>query len=143
MEIHNGLDSNAFADMGLKLQGELVTKRCDVLKGANCEAVLDKNEYLGHKDFELEIEYTPEHEKDAQAILKIFKDMLTCRKCFLTYKESLKEAPGAPSKSSRFFERMSSAKHAAQTTAFDASKNFDSTFNYSDPEIICVTTSTQ
>ena len=60
------------------------------------------------KDFELEIEYTPEHEKDAQVILKIFKDMLTCRKCFLTYKESLKEAPGAPSKSSRFFERMSS-----------------------------------
>ena len=108
MEIHNGLDSNAFADMGLKLQGELVTKRCDVLKDSNCEAVLDKNEHLGHKDFELEIEYTPEHEKDAQVILKIFKDMLTYRKCFLTYKESLKEAPGAPSKSSGFFERMSS-----------------------------------
>ena len=61
MEIRNGLESNAFTDMGLKLQGELVTKRCIVFKDADCEVVLDKNEYLGHKDFELEIEYTPDH----------------------------------------------------------------------------------
>ena len=134
MEIRNGLESNAFTDMGLKLQGELVTKRCVVLKDAHCEAVLDKNEYLGQTDYELEIEYTAEHEKDAQTILKIFKDMLTRRKCFLAYKESLKEAPDVPSKSSRFFERMSSTKATSQAPAFDASKSYNSTFGYSDPD---------
>ena len=134
MEIYDGLESNAFTDMGLKLQGELVTKRCVVLKDANCEAVLDKNEYLGHKDFELEIEYAPEHEKNAQAILKIFKDMLTRRKCFLVYKESLKEAPDVPSKSSRFFERMSSTKATSLSPAFEPSKSYNSIFDYSDPD---------
>ena len=133
MEIHNGLESNAFTDMGLKLQGELITKRCIVLKDENCEAVLDKNEYLGHYDYELEIEYTPEHEKDAQAILKIFRDMLTRRKCFLSYKENLKETHDVPSKSSRFFEKMRSTKTASQTSAFDPSRNYNTKFDYSDP----------
>lgn len=134
MEIYNGLQSNEFTDMGLKLQGELITHRCVVIRDANYEAILDKNEYLGHTDYELEIEYTPEHEKDAQAILKIFRDMLTRRKCFLGYKESVKEAPDVPSKSSRFFERMSSTKSTPQAVAFEPSKNYTSTFDYSDPD---------
>ena len=134
MDIYDGLDNNAFTDMGLKLQGELVTNRCVVLKYPNCEAVLDKNEYLGHTDYELEIEYKPEHEKDAQAILKIFRDMLTRRKCFLIYKEGLKETPDVPSKSSRFFERMNSTKAASQTPTFDPSRNYNTQFDYSDPD---------
>ena len=134
MEIRNGLESNAFTDMGLKLQGELVTKRCVVLKDANCEAVLDKNEYLGQTDYELEIEYTQDHENDAQAILKVFRDILTRRKCFLAYKESLKDAPDVPSKSSRFFERMSSTKAVSQARASVSSKSYNSTFDYSDPD---------
>ena len=134
MEIHNGLESNEFTDMGLNLQGALMTKRCVVFKCANCEAVLDKNEYLGHTDYELEIEYTPEHEKDAQAILKIFRDMLTRRKCFLAYKESLKEVPDVPSKSSRFFDRMSSTKAIPQASAFELSRNYNTKFDYSDPD---------
>ena len=134
MEIYNGLESNAFTDMGLKLQGELVTKRCVVFKDKSCEAVLDKNEYLDHKDFELEIEYTEDHEKDAQAILKVFRDMLTRRKCFLAYKESLKDVSDVPSKSSRFFERISSTKPTSQSPAFDPSKSYNSIFDYSDPD---------
>lgn len=134
MEIYDGLESNAFTDMGLKLQGELITKRCIVFKDTNCEAVLDKNEYLGHKDFELEIEYTSEHEKDAQAILKIFRDMLIRRKCFLIYKEGIADPPKVPSKSNRFFERMSTTKSVPQASAFDPSKNYDNTFDYSDPD---------
>ena len=134
MEIYNGLESNAFTEMGLKLQGELVTRRCIVFKDAGCEAVLDKNEYLGQTDYELEIEYTPEHEKDAQAILKIFKDMLIRRKCFLAYKESLKEVPDVPSKSSRFFERMISKKAVSKTPTFAPSRNYNTKFDYSDPD---------
>ena len=134
MEICSGLESNAFTAMGLKLQGELITKRCVVFKDANCEVVLDKNEYLGHADYELEIEYAPEHEKDALAILRIVCDMLTRRRCFLAYKESIKELPDVPSKSSRFFERMSSTKAIPQTPAFDTSKNYNTKFDYSDPD---------
>lgn len=134
MEIRNGLESNAFTDMGLKLEGELVTKRCVVFKDTDCEVVLDKNEYLGHTDYELEVEYTQEHEKDAQAILNIFRDMLTRRKCFLVNKESLKDAPDVPSKSSRFFERMSSTKAASQAPVFEPSKSYNCAFDYSDPD---------
>ena len=100
MEIYNGLDRNAFINMGLKLQGELITKRCVVLKDANCEAVLDKNKYLGHTDYELEIEYASGHENDAWEILKIFKEMLTHHQGFIAYEGT----PDVPSKSSRFFE---------------------------------------
>lgn len=134
MEICNGLESNTFTDMGLKLQGELITKRCIVFKDANCEAVLDKNEYLGQTDYELEIEYKTEHEKDAQAILKIFRDMLTRRKCFLAYKESIEELPDIPSKSSRFFERISGIKASSQTPSFDHSRKYNTKFDYSDPD---------
>ena len=134
MEIYNGLENNAFTEMGLKLQGELVTNRCVVFKDKSCEAVLDKNEYLGQTDYELEIEYTPEHENDAQAILNVFRDMITRRKCFLAYKESLQEAPDVPSKSSRFFERMSSTKAVSQATASVSSKSYNCAFDYSDPD---------
>ena len=134
MEIYNGLERNAFTDMGLKLQGELITKRCVIMNDANCEVVLDKNEYLGHIDYELEIEYTQEHENDAQAILKIFRDMLTRRKCFLIYRESIADLSSVPSKSNRFFERMSTTKAASQASAFDPSNSYDTKFDYSDPD---------
>ncbi len=134
MEIYNGLESNAFTNMGLKLQGELITKRCIVFKDANCEAVLDKNEYLGQTDYELEIEYKTEHEKDAQAILKIFRDMLTRRKCFLAYKESAANIPSVPSKSNRFFEKMSPINVTEQKSISDKKQSNTTAFDYSDPD---------
>ena len=134
MEIYNGLDGNSFTDMGLKLQGELITKRCVVMKNSNCEVVLDKNEYLGHIDYELEIEYTPEYEKDAGAILKIFRDMLTRRKCFLIYKEGIEMPPIVPSKSKRFFERMSAVKASEQKSVSDEEQITTTEFDYSDPD---------
>ncbi len=117
MEIYDGLDRNAFTDMGLKLQGKLITKRCILMKEANYEAVLDKNEYLGHTDYELEIEYTPKHEEDAHAILKIFRDMLIRRQGFLVYRETSTDLPSAPSKSSRFFDRLSITNTVPQAAA--------------------------
>lgn len=104
MEIRDGIRDNAFIDMDLKLQGELTTYRCIILKENYCEVVLDRNEYLGHIDYELEIEYLSEYEKDAQTIYHAIFDMLARRKCFLVYKESLKKTPDVSSKSSRFFE---------------------------------------
>ena len=134
LDIHNGIESNAFTDMGLKLQGELITKRCILFKNANCEAALDKNEYLGQTDYELEIEYTSNHEKDAQAILKIFRDMLTRRKCFLIYKESIADPPKVPSKSNRFFKRMSTIKAEDQQSISDKKQSNITAFDYLDPD---------
>ena len=134
MKIHTGLDNNAFTDMGLKLQGELITRRCVVMKDSYCEVLLDKNEYLDHTDYELEIEYSPEHEKDAQAILQILRDMLARHKCFLAYKESVAELPNIPSKSNRFFERMSATRKISHTSASEASNNNETTFDHSDPD---------
>lgn len=134
MEVRDGIRDNAFIDMGLKLQGELTTHRCIILKYEHCEVVLDKNEYLGTFDYELEIEYLPEYEKDAQSIYRVILDMLTCRKCFLAYKESLKETPDVPSKSSRFFEKISVSKNVPQAPAFKSSRNYNTKFDYSDPD---------
>lgn len=134
MKIYNGLESNSFTDMGLKLQGELVTKRCVVFKDTDYEVVLDKNEYLWHTDYELEIEYTPGHENDAQAIMNTFRDMLTQRKCFLAHKTSTKELSYVPSKSTRFFERISRTKPIPQAPVFESSKNRNTKFDYSDPD---------
>lgn len=105
VKIYDGLDSNVFTDMGLKLQGELITERCIILKDSVCEAVLDKNEYLGHTDYELEIEYSLKHEKDAQAILQFFCNMLTRKKSFLPHKKCYFDSPNISSKSKRFFKR--------------------------------------
>lgn len=107
MEIYHGIYENAFTKMGLTLQGELITERCIILKNEIFEVALDKNEYLGHADYELEIEYTAEQEKAAQAIMKIFRNMLTQRKYLLSYKESIAGPLNVPSKAARFFKKLS------------------------------------
>ena len=95
MEIYDGLESNAFTKMGLKLQGELITKRCVVFKDANCEAVLDKNEYLDTVDYEFEIEYLPKFESEAQEILILIEGL---------FGKQMKQKPA--SKSERFFRQL-------------------------------------
>ena len=131
MEIYKGLDNNSFTDMGLKLQGELVTERCVILKNIGCEAVLDKNEYLGHTDYELEIEYLPEFENYAQTIYRIILDMLTQRKCLLAYKESYEHKPSAPSKSNRFFGRRATMEENKKI-ANNPNNHINSSANYMD-----------
>ena len=105
MEIYDGLKNNAFTNMGLKLQGSLSTDRYIILKDFNYNVVLDKNEYLGHKDYELEIEYTPEYEKNAKFLLQMFQNMLMRRKCFLAYQERFSNISNVPNKANRFFDR--------------------------------------
>ena len=83
MEIYAGLDHNAFTDMGLKLWGALTTHRCVLLKNPHLEVVLDRNEYLGHTDYELEIEYLPEYEKEARAVFTLFSGRADPSKRFL------------------------------------------------------------
>ena len=105
VEIYDGLISNTFTEMGLKLQGELITERCIIWQDTYCEVVLDKNEYLGHVDYELEIEYMSNYEEYALLIFRIIKDVLTRRQFFLIHKGSSYETTKTPCKSSRFFQR--------------------------------------
>lgn len=60
----------AFSALGLYLFGELVTERRVLYRSADCEAVLDRNTYLGCTDYELEIEYTPRGAVHAGVILR-------------------------------------------------------------------------
>lgn len=109
VEVYDGLISNTFTEMGLKLQGELITERCIIWQDTYCEVVLDKNEYLGHVDYELEIEYLSNYEEYALLIFRLIQDVLTRREYFLDYKESGFDITNVPCKSSRFFKRKSSA----------------------------------
>ena len=104
--IRNGIYDNTFIDMGLKLQGELITKRCLILQDDICEVVLDKNDYLGHTDYELEVEYSSNHENEALIILHRIETILLYNNPSLTLKDFALRYKNTPSKSTRFFERI-------------------------------------
>ena len=104
IDVRNAIYDNGFIDMGLQLQGELVTERCILLKDSAYEVALDKNTYLGYTDYELEIEYAQEKEDDVADILKIFIDILKYPRYHLIENESINSSCGALSKSQRFFE---------------------------------------
>ena len=105
MEVRDGMQDNDFTDMGLKLQGELTTHRCIILKDEHCEVVLDKNEYLGHTDYELEIEYAPDHEKEANEKMQTITGVLLRHFPLLTQENIILCCKNTQSKSKRFFER--------------------------------------
>lgn len=105
MEIGAGLAHNAFTEMGLVLQGALITERCVLRKDAGCEVVLDENKYLGYTDYELEIEYAEGHEKAATELMDDIRDLLAENGLSL----SDGEERGVPGKSKRFFQRKEAA----------------------------------
>ena len=107
MEVRDGIYENAFVDMGLKLQGKLVTKRCILMKDTNYEVVLDRNEYLGYTDYELEIEYSPDNEQDAYLAFRTIANVLLHRNSTLTLKDITLHFKSTRSKSKRFFEKIS------------------------------------
>lgn len=108
MEVRDGIRDNIFLDMELKLLGELITERCIILKDGICEVVLDKNEYLGYTDFELEIEYIPMFEHHAERVLNMLISCLIDNGVTPAVQSANSYIPHVPSKSKRFFERYSS-----------------------------------
>ena len=104
VEVYDGNIENAFINMGLSLKGELHTERCTVLKDTACEVVLDKNKYLGHEDYELEIEYAPMFEHRAERILKTILTIL-----------HINTPPQAiPGKAKRFFAKYTLREKGGQ-----------------------------
>ncbi len=105
MAVRNGIYDNAFIDLGLKLQGELVTERCIIVKNSICEVALDKNDYLGYTDYELEIEYSPNCENEANSILQTLLNTLIHYKKDLSLLDHTTPTNNTFSKSNRFFAR--------------------------------------
>ena len=107
IEVRNGIADNGFIDMDLKYQGELITERCIVYKDPFCEVVLDKNIYLEHTDYELEIEYSDKYEEYAESILQNMIKALTENIALFSLDDINRRRTNSFSKSNRFFERRS------------------------------------
>lgn len=106
-EVINALDDSFFAGMGVKLQGFLKTERTVVYSDDYCEAVLDKNTYLGFTDYELEIEYRCDCETRASGLLCGFVKLLRLNYLKTDVAEFFERAEHSKSKSERFFRRKS------------------------------------
>lgn len=105
VSVKNGIFDNAFIDMGLKYQGELVTERCIIFKDPNYEVVLDKNHFLEHTDYELEIEYALNYEKIAELIMQNVINLLLTHIPSTSLNDIKERRMKSTSKSNRFFER--------------------------------------
>lgn len=103
-------DPQIFNVLGLHYQGELVTDRVVIHKDSTCEMVVDRNVYLGHTDFELEIEYCKESELRAQAFIESIAEYLVTTEEFAGIDEFLARVGQRGSKSQRFFECLKNLK---------------------------------
>lgn len=103
-------DPQIFNVLGLHHQGELVTERIVMYKDSACEMVLDQNVYLGHTDFEIEVEYSKESEYSAQRLIENIGECLVATKQLIGIDEFLARVGQGKSKSQRFFERLKNKK---------------------------------
>lgn len=118
-EVKDYFDLDTFKDMGLILQGSLVTERIVLYKDKFCKAVIDRNTYLGFTDYELEIEYTEGHGDEAMHIIKDIAKTLSNYLEFYPAEELLNRVGKSKSKSERFFERkLKSRKEGGQIDNF-------------------------
>lgn len=103
-------DPQIFNIFGLHHQGELMTDRIVMHKDSACEMVLDRNIYLGHKDFELEIEYNEESESRANEYLENIAESLVAMRLLNSVDDFLERIGKGKSKSQRFFEHLKKCK---------------------------------
>lgn len=99
----NMFDDCLFISSGLKLHGILVTHRCIFNPIPDIEIVIDKNEYLGCVDYELEIEYHPEYIKCADVLLSLIAEMICVAGYVGNPMEFISRNKSTASKSERFF----------------------------------------
>ena len=104
-EVQDEFDINVFREMGLHIQGSLVTERTIIYEDTFCKAVLDRNLYLGCIDYELEIEYSEGYESHALHVLHQAAEILLLNRCISGVEEFHCRVGASQSKSERFFER--------------------------------------
>lgn len=103
-------DPQIFNVFGLHYQGNLVTERAVLYQDSFCKMVLDRNIYLGHTDFELEVEYDRESEKKAKVLLEDVAEFLSVKEKLTKVNDFLSRVGKGKSKSGRFFERLKKLK---------------------------------
>ena len=104
-------DTSFFQNPALIYQGTLTTHRLRIQPYEGLEIVLDKNIYLGHCDYELEIEYV----KDFEDQTLVYLDELEKLVDKYTYAPLIERINMEASKSSRFFFRKSHFATEAQS----------------------------
>lgn len=98
-------DDSFFTDMGLCYQGCLTTERITYRFCPSVQMMLDKNSYLSTMDYELEIEYTPESQKEAFEAFRVLEDTLISSGA-VDSRTLLRQRSESPqNKASRFFLR--------------------------------------
>lgn len=98
-------DCRVFEALGLHFQGKLITKRMLIIKDAFCEVVIDRNEYLGYTDYEIEAEYISGYENRAEKYLESVAEHLVSAKLIDSAENFLLRVGKGKSKSQRFFNR--------------------------------------
>lgn len=103
--IENGLEKNGFTDAGLVLHGSLTTYRISLVNGNKYRMVLDKNDYLGDTDYELEIEYDEGYEPEAGFLIDEIVMAFLESRIPVAKHQLLTRMKKTKSKSERFFKR--------------------------------------
>lgn len=103
-------DPQIFSVFGLHYQGELVTDRVVMHKDSSCKMVLDRNVYLGHTDFELEVEYCKESEERAHTLIVSIAKCLVETTRLTGIDEFIARIGQGGSKSQRFFKYLKNLK---------------------------------
>ena len=86
------------------LKGQMTTERTIIPIFPDINLMIDRNIYLGTVDYELELEFSPEHETEADGMMKLI-DSIT----------NIHEFSPSLSKSERFFERLHQIREESQT----------------------------
>lgn len=111
-EVSKEVYLNVFKDIGLGLQGILVTDRTVLHQDKYCQMVADCNTYLGVTDYELEIEYACGYEKAAKALLLYCVEILKSNIKDFDENKFLESVGKGLSKYQRFFKEKQNIKRA-------------------------------
>lgn len=99
-------DDKCFTDMGLMLFGCITTERTSIICFDGVEVMLDKNVYLGHTDYEMEIEYQNNCDEKAMLIITDISELLHKQNVKTNVTEFIDRIYTSKNKSQRFFERL-------------------------------------
>lgn len=110
VDVKSRRDRSFFKNMNVRFQGSLTTYRREFSPCVGVTAFLDKNIYLGNPDYELEIEYSVKHERQADEFLGKIADSLYISGATLCPEEFLNRVFASESKSERFFKKKTSLK---------------------------------
>lgn len=103
--VKNQFDTTLFDGMNLRYQGSLITLRSSSHALAGIKIDFDKNCYLNHTDYELEVEYDQSKEEETIKLINQMSELLFL--CGFTddSKSLIFRINSGKNKSKRFFER--------------------------------------